>query len=424
MKAVRPYTIKGHILCQTIGLIARIMHLFKGKKWRYAQEFEENPRTMGLKDLLYFTYKYYYNPPLLPLHSEVLHHFQNALLNVSNFTTELTISLGGDLMPYEMIKPKHTSKIWDVVGPDFFGSDIVFANLETPIDLTKKQSFVPEVMLSNMLFNTNEQTFDIFNGNGKYRGFDILSIANNHSLDMGETGLLSTIDFLKNKNIVSIGAAKSIDESSQPVIIEKNGFKIGFIAYTYSLNQFDAPNDKPWLINLLPLNIPNCDLTLIKQQTETCKNAGAELVLCSLHAGNAYQTYPSKTTVDLFENIFNTCGVDIIIGGHPHNLQPWRNYTFKDPYSTRIKTGFAIYSLADFIAYDIFTWCHLCAYVKLEIGKDSNGQIQMRPTVKPLIMERTNGNLQLQYAEEVFKKTALSAEESDIKILYDACVGK
>ncbi len=422
MKAVRPYTIKGHILCQTIKGLAYVVHFFKQKSWDKAIEFEENPRTMRLMDLLYFSYKYYFKPPQIPSHPTVLAHFQKPTTLHPDFHSQLSISLGGDLMPYEMIKPEYTTYLWDNVGADFFGSDIVFANLETPLDTKQKQSFVPEVMLSNMLFNTDEQTFSIFNGNGQFKGFDILSVANNHSLDMGRAGLLATLQNLKDKNILSIGAAASADEAEQPVIIERNGFKIGFIAYTYSLNQFEAPKDKPWLVNLLPLNLPGCDISRIKQQTETCRKAGADLVLCSIHAGNAYQTYPGKTTVDLFENIFNTCGVDVIIGGHPHNLQPWRNYQFTDPFSGKNKTGFAIYSLADFIAYDIFTWCHLCAYVKLEIGRDVNGDILMRPIVKPLIMERKNKQLQLQYAEQIYQKTELTAEEKDIKILYDACV--
>lgn len=422
MKAVRPYTLKGRLLCSTIEAIACIVHLFKRKEWDKAVEFEENPRTMRLKDLLYFSYKYYYKPPQLPSHPTVLEHFQKAIPNTSDFKTELTISLGGDLMPYEMIKPANTQHLWDKVGPDFFGSDIVFANLETPIDLSQKQSFVPEVMLSNMLFNTDEQTFHIFNGNGQHKGFDVLSIANNHSLDMGKKGLIATINYLQKRNILTVGAARSKAESEQPIIIEKNGYKIGFIAYTYSLNQFEVPSESPWLVNMLPLNVPNCDIGFIQEQTKVCRAAGADLVLCSLHAGNAYQTYPGKTTVDLFENIFKSCGVDVIIGGHPHNLQPWRNYTFTDPFTGQAKTGFAIYSLADFIAYDIFTWCHLCAYVKLEIGRNTQGEIQLRPIVKPLIMERKSKQLQLQYAETIFKRTELTAEEKDIKVLYDACV--
>jgi hypothetical protein len=128
------------------------------------------------------------------------------------------------------------------------------------------------------------------------------------------------------------------------------------------------------------------------------------------------------TTLTLFEKIFTECGVDVIVGGHPHNLQPWRKYKFTDPITGYLKTGFAIYSLADFIAYDIFTWCHLCAYIKLEIGKNEKGDIIINPIVIPLIMERKNNQLQLKYAENVFSKTALTDEEKDLKILYEKCV--
>ncbi len=409
-------------MCGIIKAIAVCVHLFKKKEWDKAIEFEENPLTMGFMDLLYFSYKYYYLPPRLPSHPRVLEHFQKTNHHIPEFQTQLSISLGGDLMPYEMIKPENTLHLWNSIGKDFFGSDIVFANLETPLDKTQKTSFVPEVMLSNMLFNTNETTFNIFNGNGQFKGFDILSIANNHSLDMGKTGLINTIEFLESKNIKAIGGARTQKEAEEPVIIEKNGFKIGFIAYTYSLNQFEPPKDQPWLVNVLPLNLPNSNITLIQKQSKACRAAGADLVLCSIHAGNAYQTYPGKTTVDLFENIFKTCGVDIIIGGHPHNLQPWRHYTFNDPETGQIKNGFAIYSLADFIAYDIFTWCHLCAYVKLEIGRNQEGKVIFKPTVNPLIMQRDTKQLKLEEAAKVFEKEILTEEEQDLKILYDACI--
>ncbi len=365
MKAVRPYTLKGKILCAIIWGLTSIVHLFKRKAWDKALEFEENPLTM---------------------------------------------------------RAKNTLHLWDEVGPDFFGSDIVFANLETPLDPQKNKSFVPEVMLSNMLFNTDEATFDIFSGQGRYKGYDILSIANNHSLDMGKQGLLNTMDFLHQKNIRTVGASPSAEHFNDPVIIEKNGLKVGFIAYTYSLNAFEAPEDKPWLVNLLPLNTTGCDISLIQEQTETCRKAGADIVICSIHAGNAYQVFPGKTTIDLFENIFATCGVDVIVGGHPHNLQPWRHYAFKDPFTSKQKNGFAIYSLADFIAYDIFTWCHLCAYVKLEIGRNETGDICINPIVKPLVMERNNRQLQLKYADKIFAKKELTEEEKDLKILYEQCV--
>jgi hypothetical protein len=421
LKAVRPYTIKGKILCSVIEFLCFTFSLFKGKKWRLPRSFEENPRTMSLSDIIYFAYKYYYHPPLLPATKNIATHFQKQPGKEVIFETLATVSIGGDLMPYELIKPENTLHLWDEAGPDFFGSDIVFANLETPLDTGRKPEFVPEVMLNHMLFNTDETTFGVFSGQGKYKGYDVLSVANNHSLDMGADGLINTLDNLRHKGIQTVGAKKEeVEDDFQ--IVEVNGIKIGFVAYTYSLNEFLPEKGREWMVNYLPLNCEGCDIATIKGHVEACRKAGAELIVCSMHCGNAYQAYPSTWTIRLFEQVFEATGVDVIAGGHPHNLQPWQNYQFTDPFSGKAKTGFAIYSLADFIAYDIFTWCHLCAYVKLEIGRDEAGAVVFRAIVKPLFMQRENGQLKLVVAADVFSGQDLSREQEDIKYLYDICM--
>ena len=408
------------MLCAIISLLCCPVWLFKGKAWRRVREFEENPRTMSLKDLIYFAYKYYHKPPLKPSSDEVYEIFREMPHNVP-FQALATVSIGGDLMPYELIKPETTAHLWDEVGPDFFGSDIVFANLETTMDLVRNSSFVPEVMLSDMHFNTDETTFSIFSGSGKYKGYDVLGLANNHSLDMGEEGLENTVKYLRGKGIGAVGARLGPGEKNY-VIREAGGIKVGFIAYTYSLNQFIPPADKPWLVNYLPLNTEDCDISPLTQTVKQCRENGAELVICSLHCGNAYQAYPSIQTVNLFKRVFAGCGADVIAGGHPHNLQPWAYHTFTDPMTQKQKQGFMIFSLADFIAYDIFTWCHLCAYLKLEIGRDASGQVVFRAIVNPLVMSREKGQLKLSYAKNTLNGDDLSPERRDLRILCDLCL--
>jgi hypothetical protein len=112
----------------------------------------------------------------------------------------------------------------------------------------------------------------------------------------------------------------------------------------------------------------------------------------------------------------------VIAGSHPHNLQPWTFYDYTSKLDGQLKKGFAIYSLADFIAYDIYTWCHLSAYLKVELYRDSEGQIRFWPIVRPMLMSYQNKALELHYAEEVFAKSVLSSEEKDLKRLYDICV--
>jgi poly-gamma-glutamate synthesis protein (capsule biosynthesis protein) len=319
-----------------------------------------------------------------------------------------------------MIKPETTKVLWDKVGSDFFGSDLVFANLETPIDMAKKSSFVPEVMLNDMHFNTDEATFSIFSGSGHYKGYDVLSVANNHTMDMGEAGLDATLWYLEQQTISAIGAKH---HQSEPdfVIRSINGISIGFVAYTFSLNQLLPPDDKPWKVNYLPLNLADCPTDRIEKDVKACREAGAEFIICSLHFGNAYQVYPSLRSIQLVEQLFEKCGIDIIAGGHPHNLQPWRYYHYTHLETGRQKTGFAIYSLADFVAYDIYTWCHLCAWLKVSIGRDAKGEVAFTVKVNPLVMRRENNQLQLAPAEPLLEGITDDALLHDLKILYDIC---
>ncbi len=376
---------------------------------------------MRFRDIIYFAYKYYFKSPLLPSDDSIITHFKNGELAPELKEVIATVSIGGDLMPYAMIKPGLTDELWDKVGTDFFGSDIVFANLETPLDTSVKSSFVPEVMLYDMHFNSDETTMGVFSGNGNYKGYDILSVANNHSMDQGLKGIDKTIEYLNFRGVRTVGARSDHYENPHE-IFEINGIRIGFLAFTFSLNQFELPVGKEWKVNVLPLNVPDCSIELIKDQVIRCRKAGADFIICSLHAGNAYQPYPSSTTVNLYERIFSETGIDVIAGGHPHNLQPWRNYKFTDPFNGREKIGFAIYSLGDFIAYDIYTWCHLCAYLKIEFGKDKNGNLVFRTKVYPMVMQREDGKLKLDYAENVLNRADPDSELKDIKVLYDICM--
>lgn len=422
MKTVKAYTLKGKLLCFIIQVLCFPLSIIKGKKWLKPRVFEENPRTMTLKDIIYFTYKYYYHSPLIPENNQIVEHFRSRVESKNEeFQTLVSVSIGGDLMPYELIKPKNTKSLWDEVGPDFFASDIAFANLETPFVEDKPEKFVPEVMLNNMLFNTDQNTFDVFNGNKNFKGFDVLSVANNHSIDQGIDGLNETLRKLDTLGIKSVGAKLNESDNSFE-IFEVKGIKLAFLAYTYSLNQFTIEDDIQWKVNYLRLNTEDVSVDGIAKDVIACRQLGAEFVICSLHCGNAYQVYPSQQTINLYHNVFSKCGVDVIAGGHPHNLQPWNSCIFTDPISGKAKVGFAIYSLGDFIAYDIYSWCHLCAYVKLEIGRNSDGEVVFKPTVRPLVMLKQKNELTLHYADTLLFQKNLNSELKHIKVLYEKCM--
>ena len=383
---ITAYTPQGKTLVAALRGLLRGVHLWKGKKFQHPPPyFHEDPRLFTKRDLLFFAYKYYFRPTLKSDEKAAVEDFfeQNSPIfqAKTNITNEVTLTAAGDLMPYEWIQKRFCPHLWDDIADDFFSSDLTFANLETPLDVSKPASLVPEVMLSDMNFNANEEMFELFQATDNkqqatrqqgvgHRGFDILSTANNHSLDMGEQGIFKTIEYLENKKIAFTGTARSPEERANFPIIEKNGIKIAFIAYTFSMNQYTNPVDKPFLVNHLEVNQPDIDLSALKNDVALARARGAEFVILSLHFSNAYQAYPNAHIVKNAQRIFDECGVDIILGGHAHNIQPMARYDFRCPFTQQQKAGLVLFAFSDFIAYDIFNGCHLSVYLKLTISKN------------------------------------------------------
>ncbi|MBX7094165.1 MAG: CapA family protein [Flavobacteriales bacterium] len=376
---VRAWSAKGKFLTATVRALFGLRRLFGAKDWESVwPEHHEDPLHMKKAEQLYFGHKYYYRAITSAekeLNTETRFHLSDAVFKKdSSFLpdSEITLSAGGDLMPYASIHPDHCAGLWDEIGNDFFGSDLVTANLETPLDRSKKASFVPEVMLNHMYFNANEDMFNVFNGNLKYKSYNVLSVANNHSLDMGVEGLRSTMQFLDEKGISFCGAREQEGDVFSIPIIEKKGIKVGFLAATFSLNAEQLPPDKTWMCDHLALNLPHPDISRLVQQAKWAREQGADFLVAHLHMGCAYQPYPSMHSVNNIKQIIEETGIDLVLGGHPHNAQPSELIHVTDPFSGEKKESFVVYSMGDFVAYDIFKWCHLPLTFRFSIGKKGN----------------------------------------------------
>ncbi len=378
---VRPLTLKGKFLVGLVRLLFKIRKTLGGKDWLHPMKgHHEDPRKMNFRQQLYFGYKYYFQAILNGDEGAGLEqHFQSQGAkfenkDTSNSSQKITLSAGGDLMPYFCITSEQCKNLWEECGDFFFDADLVVGNLETPLNPKKPASLVPEVMLSNMYFNANQDMFAVYSGLGKYKGFDVLATANNHSLDQGEDGVVQTIEFLDQKGIQHVGTARSENERDAFPIIEKNGIKIAFLSYTFSLNALVCPEGKAYLANHLNLNEANPDLSLIVHQAQLARQKGAEFLVAFLHMGCAYQPYPSQTIIDNMQQICRQTGIDLVLGGHPHNAQPIEFLEIKDPFSGRQKQSTIIYSQGDFVAYDIHKWCKLPLLLKFDIAK-INGEV-------------------------------------------------
>lgn len=210
-------------------------------------------------------------------------------------------------------------------------ADIAVGNLET--------TFAGKAIgySSYPTFNTPETLAD----NLKSLGIDVLSTANNHSLDKGYKGLESTIDYLDKADISHTGTFKSEEEQNTILIKNVKDVKIAFLSYTYGTNGIPVPSGKDYCINLI-----NKDL--IKKQLELAKKENPDIICVNMHWGVEYQTVQNKDQENLADFLFQN-GVDIILGSHPHVLQPMEKRTITLDDGTT-KDGFVIYSLGNFIS--------------------------------------------------------------------------
>lgn len=394
---VRPVSAKGSLLINIVRFLFVLRRLLGFPQWKnLVAEHHEDPLKMLFSDKLYMGYKYYYKGLVLPeKDSHTDQYLQSQSLQITipqGFVAQQTITIGagGDLIPYDCIRPENCKHLWDEAGDFFFHNDIVFANLETVADLSNPYSAAPEVMLHDMYFNIDETTFKIFSGNGKYKGYDVLATANNHTMDLGEAGILATQKFLQEKNIAYCGTASTVASRDEFPIIERQGIRVAFLAYTFSLNKESLPVGKEWMCNHIFLNETNPDVSLIIHQAKLARERGADLIVGSLHMGCAYQAYPNNHTLENIHQICREAGIDIVLGGHPHNPQPF------EVFNSGNQQHFIAYSLGDFIAYDIFKWCHLPLILKLEVSKGTlNGKPHTQLTgvqVRPFYMHRSRTN--------------------------------
>lgn len=210
-------------------------------------------------------------------------------------------------------------------------ADIAVGNLETTF-AGKSVGYS-----SYPTFNTPESLAN----NLKDLGLDVLTTANNHSLDKGYKGIESTIDYLDKADISHTGTFKSEEDQNKILIKNVKDVKIAFLSYTYGTNGIKVPTGKDYCINLI-------DKELIKKQLELAKAENPDIICVSMHWGIEYQTKQNKEQEALADFLFEN-GVDIILGSHPHVLQPMekRTVTLEDG-ST--KDGFVIYSLGNFMS--------------------------------------------------------------------------
>lgn len=144
-------------------------------------------------------------------------------------------------------------------------------------------------------------------------GFDIVNIANNHMCDKGIAGLSGTIDFWNRQPVTLIGGYSDKEDYDTVRVIEQNGIKIAFLSYTYGTNGLTLPSSSELVIPLIN------DEDIVRQCALAREDA--DFVIISVHWGNENQSTPSDEQKRV-ARLMAENGADVIIGHHPHVLQP------------------------------------------------------------------------------------------------------
>ena len=160
-------------------------------------------------------------------------------------------------------------------------------------------------------------------------------------MDTNFSGLASTLNYLDDAGISHTGTYATPEDQNKILVKDVNGIKIAFLAFTYGTNGIPVPSDKSFAVNLI-------DEDLILNQLSLAKSQSPDLICVSMHWGIEYQTKQNSEQERLADLLFKN-GVDIILGSHPHVLQPMEKKTITlEDGST--KDCFVIYSLGNFIS--------------------------------------------------------------------------
>ena len=181
-------------------------------------------------------------------------------------------------------------------------------------------------------------------------GFNIVSLATNHTMDRGEKAILASNEYWKQheNDVLAVGAYSSEEERNKVQIREKNGIKYAMLSYTYGTNGISVPKGKEYLVNVWPtdlsINDPSRDKNYQDYKEQVKKDIEAvrdqvDVLMVAMHWGVEYTHNPTEYEKDSAKFLADN-GVNIVIGAHPHVIQPveWIDKTL------------VIYSLGNFVS--------------------------------------------------------------------------
>lgn len=235
----------------------------------------------------------------------------------------VTLMFVGDIMlsrGVEYVAPRYKDPLFPFqnIATITQSADLTIGNLETPI--TKK---VPYMVPYSLVFNSNPKYIERL----QKAGFDILSSANNHSMDKGESGLVETMNYVKGVGMDSLGAG---EDCHQGIMREMKGIRLGFLAYSYTGYNSGGHVPSELVCDWNDFEKVKADVLSLKQKVDH--------VIVLPHTGIEYATEPTEKDKQKMQELIDL-GASAIVGAHPHVVQSVDNY----------KDGVIAYSLGNFV---------------------------------------------------------------------------
>jgi len=172
----------------------------------------------------------------------------------------------------------------------------------------------------------------------KDAGFDMLTTSNNHCLDRGRRGLERTLMMTDSLALHTLGTYRNADERREryPLVLEKNGIRFAFLTYTYGMNGFET--EQPNIVNVV-------DTVVMKKDILLARSMRPDVIIAIMHWGTEYKLQPDSYQRHYAQWLLEN-GVDHIIGGHPHVIQP----TMYVPYADKPDYHTVVWSQGNFIS--------------------------------------------------------------------------
>ena len=252
---------------------------------------------------------------------------------LSSTAQEMSLLFLGDIMGHgpqiksawnDSLKKYDYNKVFEPVEDIISSVDFAVANLEVTLAGPPFDGY-PQ-------FSSPDELAEACKNNG----IDVLVTANNHSCDRGSMGILRTNRVLDSLEILHTGTFSNQQnrDSLNLLVLEKEGIRIGLLNYTYGTN--GIPFHAPTYVNLL-------DSSLIKKDLKFARTKNLDKLIVFVHWGAEYQDQPNLYQKN-FNQFFKRQGVDIVIGSHPHVVQPMHYIKNND------KEFLTVYSLGNFVS--------------------------------------------------------------------------